>query len=154
MAAEVIAWSFEQDIKPASTKYVLTALANYVQSNGDVWCAVSRLSKMTSLDDRTVTASLLRLEKLGYITRTGKLAGNTGRIPVYNIRLPDALILKSRNTPKNGVIKKSNTPNPAVKYPQFCTSNTPNIGGRSVIDPLLIQKRILNLRNAKKLGDL
>jgi pyocin large subunit-like protein len=139
LSIQAIAYIFEQDIKPSSHKFVLIALCNYVRDDGTAWASIERISKITSLNRKTVIAALNSLRKMGYIEPTKKVGGQTKKIPVYRLIGPISGLFKN----ETGPILDRNRPN-------FGTGNRPNFGTRSVIDPLLIQKNIKNLRKAQK----
>ena len=94
MSIQAIAWVFSQEIHPSTAKFVLIALANYIQEDGTAWCAISTISEITSQDRKTVVRALADLTKQGHITDTGERKGATGHIKVYQIRVPDAVLLQ------------------------------------------------------------
>lgn len=94
MAIEAISWVFSQDIRPSTSKFVLVALANYIQPDATAWCPIPIISGITSQDRKTVMRALADLEAQGYIKDTGNRKGHTGQIKVYEVRVPDAVLLK------------------------------------------------------------
>ena len=94
MSIQAIAWVFSQDIRPSTSKFVLVALANYLQEDSTAWCAIPTISEITSQDRKTVMRALASLEKQGHISDSGQRKGSTGQIKVYNVRVPDAVLLK------------------------------------------------------------
>ena len=68
MAIEWMTYALEQDIQ-TSAKFVLVALANRANQDGECWPSQKDLAKQTSMTDRSVRNALTKLEELGYITR-------------------------------------------------------------------------------------
>lgn len=126
MSIQAIAWVFEQDIRPSPAKFVLVGLCNYIQPDGTAWCALGRLAAITSQDIKTVRNGLRSLEELGHIRKTGKTAGSTGQIPLYQVRLPDAVFLSLGKGTGSG-----------RKGYRIRSAKGTASGTRSVIDPLL-----------------
>lgn len=94
MSIQAIAWVFSQTIHPSTAKFALVALANYMQEDGTAWCAISTISEITSQDRKTVVRAIADLERQGHIVDTGGRKGATGQIKVYQIRVPDAVLLQ------------------------------------------------------------
>ena len=94
MSIQAIAWVFSQDIRPSASKFVLVALANFLQEDSTAWCAISTISDITSQDRKTIMRALADLEGQGHIKDTGNRKGHTGQIKVYDVRVPDAVLLK------------------------------------------------------------
>ena len=142
MSIQAIAWAFTQDIKPSTAKFVFVGFCNFVQENGTAWCSLSTLSSITSQDIKTVRRGIRALEKLGYIRSTGKKAGLTRQIPLYEVRLPDAVVLRLRKgtySPSKGYQKRSLTP----------TQN----GTRSIKDPLLTSGDKQQQQNVERIAE-
>lgn len=85
MSIKAIVWAFEQDIKPATTKFVLVAFADCVNDEGIGYPSILAMSEKTSLDRKTVIAALDKLEEMGFLHDTGKRVGRTGRVKVYRL---------------------------------------------------------------------
>ena len=94
MSIQAIAWVFSQDIHPSPSKFVMVALANFLQEDGTAWCAISTIADITSQDRKTVIRALDDLERQGRITDSGQRKGFTGQIKVYQVTVPDAVLLK------------------------------------------------------------
>lgn len=109
MSVFSLAWAFQQEVFPASDKFVLCALCNFAGDKGIVYPALSTISQMTSLTEPTISKSLEALVRRGFLIDTGKKAGKTQRITVY--RLPDAAlglqILNQSQSNHKEIIKKS-----------------------------------------------
>lgn len=82
------------------------------ETSNECWPSIKSLCESTSLNDKTVQASLLSLIKKNKIINTGKKAGKTQRVIVYKLNL---------NTPEIGAVQNLNTPN--------ISDNTPKTGG-------------------------
>lgn len=96
MSIEAIKYAFEKYVPRATDKLVLIALANYANAEGLAYPSHQRLMLVTSLNRKTIMASLLRLEQMGLLIDTGQRKGRTGRVVVYH--MPEV------NSPKNGTI--------------------------------------------------
>lgn len=83
MSIDAMRWSFQQKIKPSTTKFVLVALGDYADADGCVWPSLKDLSAKTGQDRKTVIASLDRLEAEGYLVDTGRRKGLSGQVKVY-----------------------------------------------------------------------
>ena len=133
MSIQAIAWVFSQEIRPSTAKFVLVALVNYINDDSTAWCPISRLSEITSQDRKTVMHALSKLEEQGHITDTGNRVGATGQIKLYQVRVPDAVLLrKSKSTALGGKQYQSSRQRVPV-----LPSNSTKYGTRSLSDPLL-----------------
>ena len=133
MSIQAIAWVFSQEIRPSTAKFVLVALVNYINDDSTAWCPISRLSEITSQDRKTVMHALSKLEEQGHITDTGKRVGATGQIKLYQVRVPDAVLLrKSKSTALGG------------KQYQFSRQRVPN----TVHDPYKLS--VINRSDEKR----
>lgn len=83
MSIEAMQWAFQQEIKPASMKFVLVSLGDNAQHDGMAWPSLAALCQKTGLDRKTVISALDRLEAAGYLSDSGKRTGNTGQVKVY-----------------------------------------------------------------------
>jgi hypothetical protein len=149
-----IRWAFAQPIGKASTKYVLIAMANCVNEGGGEWlCWPSYrfLAASTSLDFKTVEASVGRLRDDGYLIDTMKRKGETGKVVVYRLNTPENGVVitdpegeggaqpQHANGPGNGAIKSEgndpvfpcNPPKFPAQSPQISSAMTPKTGSRT-----------------------
>jgi DNA-binding transcriptional ArsR family regulator len=69
MAIEFIAWALKQDF-PSGPKFVLVALANRANQDGECWPSQKDLAKQTSTTDRSVRRHLDWLVSNGIITKS------------------------------------------------------------------------------------
>lgn len=79
MSVQAITWAFGQDLDSSAVKFVLVTLANYANSAGECFPGVTRLSRDTGLDERTVQRALGKLVKLGLIVRVARYRKGGGR---------------------------------------------------------------------------
>ena len=152
MSIQAIAWVFSQEIRPSTAKFVLVALVNYINDDATAWCPVSRISEVTSQDRKTVMHALSVLEKQGHITDTGRRTGATGQIKLYQVRVPDAVLLR----------KSKSTVFPSKQY-QFSRQRVPKTGHdpyklsvinhrekKRTANTVPISEHLANLKAAKK----
>jgi hypothetical protein len=85
VSVKALTWAFEQEIKPASVKFVLVAFADCVGMDGCGYPSIDAVCAKTSLDRKTVIAAFAKLEEIGVIADTGKRAGRTGQVKVYRL---------------------------------------------------------------------
>ena len=85
MSLLALAWVFETEIKPATCKLVMLAMADHVDENGFCYPSINALIAKTSLERKTIIETLARLEKMGLLIDTRKRIGVTGRIKVWRI---------------------------------------------------------------------
>ena len=131
MAIEAISWVFSQDIRPSTSKFVLVALANYLMPDSTAWCPIPLIADITSQDRKTVMRALADLERQGHISDSGQRKGHTGQIKVYNVRVPDAVLLKmpkeSRSSSKQSRSSRQRVPH-TVHDPYKLSVNDPKGG--------------------------
>ena len=128
MSIRALGWAFDQEIFPATNKFVLVAMANFASDTGSSFPGVETIRQITGLNDKTISNALKTLEDLDFIWDTGKKAGATGKVKVY--QLPnDACAIP----PKKGVLKSGSNP---VVIPEESGSNTP------LKDPLHIEEPV------------
>ncbi len=85
MSIDAVSWVFHQDIKPATRKLVLLALADFVAQDGTVWSPLEILSAKTSLDRKTIVNAITELEDAGYLADTNLRKGHTGQLKIYRL---------------------------------------------------------------------
>ena len=81
-------WAFEQVLKP-SEKFILVALANWADKFGLVWRDTKHLRGDTCQNRKTILAGTARLASLKLISDSGRRAGQTKSIVVWQLALPD-----------------------------------------------------------------
>ena len=86
---KALSWAFDQKIRPATTKFVLVALANFSNEDWISCPSVSAIQRVTFLNRKTILESIRRLrDDLKLIRDTGERTGFTQSIPVYQILTP------------------------------------------------------------------
>jgi hypothetical protein len=150
-AATRWAWSLEMK---SSTKLVLLAMADCVNAEaGEMLCWPSYrfLARQTCLDAKTVEAGVYRLREAGLIVDTGKRRGETGKVIVYRLNVPENGVVEHgpegegghvpqhANAPESGVVKPDsndpefpgNPPKFPAQSPQISGVTTPKTGTRT-----------------------
>lgn len=118
MSIEALNCAFKADIKKSSLKFILVAMADYANEEGEAYPSIQTLNNKTSLNRKTIIAGLMQLESLGYLKNTGKKVGRTNSISVWQITNPveqsqkgDSLVSSPKNgtssSPKKGTPKQS-----------------------------------------------
>ena len=118
MSIEALNCAFKADIKKSSLKFILVAMADYANEEGEAYPSIQTLNSKTSLNRKTIIAGLMQLESLGYLKNTGKKVGRTNSISVWQITNPveqsqkgDSLVSSPKNgtssSPKKGTPKQS-----------------------------------------------
>ena len=99
MSIAALNWAFHQNIKPSWLKFALVALADCANDEGICWPSVKHLCVKTSQDRKTILASLNKLERLGFLTDTGKRQGRTNQVKVLRITVPSTAPLPAGTVP-------------------------------------------------------
>ena len=118
MSIEALNCAFKADIKKSSLKFILVAMADYANEEGEAYPSIQTLNNKTSLNRKTIIAGLMQLESLGYLKNTGKKVGRTNSISVWQItnsveqsQKGDSLVSSPKNgtssSPKKGTPKQS-----------------------------------------------
>lgn len=87
MSLAYTVWAFQQDGLTGTEKFVLVALADRVNEDGECWPSIERVARDTSFGERTVKRAIARLVALGLIERSrgrrsnGYLGGNVYLFP-------------------------------------------------------------------------
>jgi DNA-binding transcriptional ArsR family regulator len=80
MSIQAVGWAMKSGPKECGRKFLLVALANYADEEGECWPSIARLAQDTAQDRRTVQRHLRALEDDGFLERT------TDPIPDTRIR--------------------------------------------------------------------
>jgi pyocin large subunit-like protein len=118
LSIEALNRAFKADIKKSSLKFILVALSDYANEEGEAYPSIQTLNSKTSLNRKTIISGLMQLESLGFIKNTGKKVGRTNSISVWQITQPgeqsqkgDSLVSSPNSgtpsSPKNGTAKQS-----------------------------------------------
>lgn len=144
-------WAWDQQHLKSSAKFVLLAMADCVNAEGGemlCWPSYRFIAKRTGLDAKTVEAGVWRLKEAGLIADTTKRRGDTGKVVVYRLNVPENGFIapdpegeggqapQHANTPKNGVVKSeandtvfpANDPKNGGQSPQISGVTTPKTG--------------------------
>ncbi|MDT0355664.1 helix-turn-helix domain-containing protein [Herbaspirillum huttiense F1] len=107
MSIEAMQWAFQQDIKPASMKFVLVSLGDNAQHDGMAWPSIAALCEKTGLDRKTVISALNRLEQAGFLSDSGKRTGSTGQVKVYRFNFDRLKGAENGTVPKTEQFRNS-----------------------------------------------
>ena len=106
MSIEQLNNAFKCDVKKSSLKFILVALADYANEEGEAYPSIQTLTCKTALHYKTINAGLLELESLGYIERTGRKVGRTSGVTVWKVTIQHPQKVPSLiSTPKKVGIK-------------------------------------------------
>lgn len=78
-------WAWGKNIKPASAKLLLLAMADRADENHKCFPSIARLERDTSLNRKTIMATLSKLQEYGVILDTGERKGSTKSVKVYQL---------------------------------------------------------------------
>ena len=128
-------WAWSLTIKPATAKLILLAMADRADEEHQCFPSMKRLVEDTSLDKKTVTTGIARLEADGFLIDTGARKGRTQQVRVLQLNLHMETIGKGtqkRNPSENGSLPSDNQPengsvNPP-KEPENGSSKQPVFG--------------------------
>jgi hypothetical protein len=82
-----ITWAFSQKQLPSSAvKFVLVALADNADVEGNTWPCHRTIADKTLLSRRTIIWALDQLEKVGLIFDTGTRHGRTHQVKIYQLK--------------------------------------------------------------------
>jgi len=102
VSIRAIDWIFRQDIKPSSDKFVLLALADNCNDTGMAYPSIETICRKTNQNRKTVLVALQRLVAKNRIRDTGKRAGATKSIVVYELAFGREREPGNGSSPKNG----------------------------------------------------
>ena len=83
MSIDATNWAWRADVKTSPRRVVLLSLADRAGDDHKCFPSISRLSKDTCLDRKTVMKALDDLQKLGFIFHTGEVRGKG--VKVYQL---------------------------------------------------------------------
>ena len=114
MSVAALTWAFGLNLKPATAKFVLVALADNADDEGRAFPSVESLISKTSLDRKTVIRALDELEQMEVLTDTGSRVGRTKQVKVYrltwkrpesgSVRTASQRVPDSEHNPVNGTV--------------------------------------------------
>lgn len=155
MSYDAIRWAMAQQVGKSSTKFLLVAMADCVNSDGArfvCWPSCRHLAEVTGQDVKTVEAGLRRLREMGAIEDTGERKGVTGQVIVYRLKTPENGVVTTQanateipaNPPEIGVVNEDgntpvfpgNTPVFPMKDPQIPHERPPKTGDGTSKEPI------------------
>ncbi|WP_172776089.1 helix-turn-helix domain-containing protein [Vibrio cholerae] len=78
-------WAWSLDIKPASLKLLLLAMADRADEDHCCFPSIPRLEKDTGLNRKTILSGIKKLVECGVLKDTGEKRGRTMRVIVYKL---------------------------------------------------------------------
>jgi len=87
MSLKAITWAFDQEIGSSAAKFVLVALSDNADQNGEAWPCIKEIERKTQLERKTIIKALDFLQSKSLINDTGKRKGRTGRVPIYQLAI-------------------------------------------------------------------
>ena len=105
MSIKALNWAYKQSHGLNSTsKFVLTALADYADEDFCAYPSKETLSSRTLLNRKTVLVSLQRLVRHGFIHDSGERKGRTGQVKVYQLNVESVPKTECLNSAENGAV--------------------------------------------------
>ena len=99
MSNEAITYVMGLTIGNSSRKFVMIALANYANADGEAYPSCAALEQITEMNRKTILAATRSLCDSGFISDTGQRKGRTGQVIVYKIN--------GLNSTENGTVPKT-----------------------------------------------
>lgn len=128
-------WVWKQNIKPATHKLILLAMADRADEYHCCYPSIARLERDTGLDRKTIQKGISNMIACGLLADTGKRVGTTNKVRVLRMNIPSESSqnrdsLPADNNPKNGNVPKNgnNPKNGTLNDPNFGTLNDPKNG--------------------------
>lgn len=128
-------WVWKQNIKPATHKLILLAMADRADEYHCCYPSIARLERDTGLDRKTIQKGISNMIACGLLSDTGKRVGTTNKVRVLRMNIGEEQSqkrddLQADNHPKNGNVPKNgnNPKNGTLNDPNFGTLNDPKNG--------------------------
>lgn len=128
-------WVWKQNIKPATHKLILLAMADRADEYHCCYPSIARLERDTGLDRKTIQKGISNMIACGLLSDTGKRVGTTNKVRVLRMNIPSESSQNrdsspADNNPKNGNVPKNgnNPKNGTLNDPNFGTLNDPKNG--------------------------
>lgn len=103
MSYDAVNWAIAQEIPHSSAKFVLVVMAHHANKESwEAWLSVAKLAQSTGQDRKTVMSNISRLQQMGFISDTGKRAGETKQVPVFVLNSTKIGTAKSADTNDEG----------------------------------------------------
>lgn len=152
MSIEAIAWTFKQDVKPSSLKFLLVAIANYTNSEWKMWASVEALTRITGQDRKTIIAGISELELQNFISDSGARVGKTKSVKVYYFNHPEAEHTVQAAIPKTEQLKQSHISVEAVPKTDGSSTENGNPPAPPILKNLLKNQERTFSAKAKKIS--
>ena len=146
MSVSALTWAFAQEIRPATHKFVLVALAhccNELEDPWQAWPSATDLKKKTGLERRVIFYALKDLKNQGLINPTGEFKGSKRQIPVYQLHgcitctgANGARVHKTTRTGANGASPPSSLPLHPLSTPPSGNKKEQEVDRLDFIDQL------------------
>ena len=128
-------WVWKQNIKPATHKLILLAMADRADEYHCCYPSIARLERDTGLDRKTIQKGISNMIACGLLSDTGKRVGSTNKVRVLRMNIGEEQSqkrddLQADNHPKNGNVPKNgnNPKNGTLNDPKNGTLNDPKNG--------------------------
>ena len=128
-------WVWKQNIKPATHKLILLAMADRADEYHCCYPSIARLERDTGLNRKTIQKGISNMIACGLLSDTGKRVGSTNKVRVLRMNIGEEQSqkrddLQADNHPKNGNVPKNgnNPKNGTLNDPNFGTLNDPKNG--------------------------
>ncbi|HCJ6926320.1 TPA: helix-turn-helix domain-containing protein [Vibrio cholerae] len=145
-------WAWSLDIKPASLKLLLLAMADRADEDHCCFPSIPRLEKDTGLNRKTILSGIKKLVECGVLKDTGEKRGRTMRVIVYKlvgvetgIKKLDARTVKTAPVEMEPISEQcqnwNDSENGTLNSPENGTLNRPENGTQNqslepVIEPI------------------
>ncbi|EGR0073173.1 ATPase [Vibrio cholerae] len=145
-------WAWSLDIKPASLKLLLLAMADRADEDHCCFPSIPRLEKDTGLNRKTILSGIKKLVECGVLKDTGEKRGRTMRVIVYKlvgvetgIKKLDARTVKAAPVEMEPISEQypnwNDSENGTLNSPENGTLNRPENGTQNqslepVIEPI------------------
>ncbi|EPH5256752.1 helix-turn-helix domain-containing protein [Vibrio cholerae] len=145
-------WAWSLDIKPASLKLLLLAMADRADEDHCCFPSIPRLEKDTGLNRKTILSGIKKLVECGVLKDTGEKRGRTMRVIVYKlvgvetgIKKLDARTVKTAPVEMEPISEqyqnRNDSENGTLNSPENGTLNRPENGTQNqslepVIEPI------------------
>lgn len=87
MSQAATEWAMRQKLSNPAAKLALLVLARHGNDCGECWPSVEVLADVAGYSDRTARSALGWLERSGLIRDTGRRAGRSRRIKVWQLQM-------------------------------------------------------------------
>lgn len=142
MSVQALALVLKQDIHPSSLKFVFAAMADVANEKEEMrcWPSVKHICDFTSLDRKTVLASIEKLIQQGWLIETDERKGRTKQIKVYRFNIDKFNTTKIGTVPNNETVPKTVQYNSSeigtVKESRFSQERVPKTGHGTLTERL------------------